>query len=532
VVKAVPSNALVRKWNNVDLDNPYVVDTTKKLYIGYQLSFTGGAFPFSVAKGNNSKQGWIYTGSSYENVSTSNHVFLIKAVVGSANPLPANEILLTDLDVKQNNILRDPLVINGTVQNLGTTPITSFKINYEINGVTSSDETITGLNILPNTSYNFTYSPNYLFDSTSFNTNISVRVFEPNGVQDEEANNKMNMDIRVFSSTVQRVVLHEVFTSSTCPPCNPGNLQLKAVLDAVNDDTKWACVKYQYNFPSTGDPYYTNEGATRATFYKGISSVPTLFVDGTYSVNPNAYFLNQFKTLAAIPALTTMTASATQTDKTVTLQSITINPVTNMNNPNLRFFAAIVEKKTFKNVKTNDEHEFMYVMKKFMTNVNGNSIGSLVDKGSVSVGDLTYTFNGDYRLPNNANDPINHSIEHSVEDFKALMVVYWLQDIVTKEVFQAGKADPNPGYMPTSIADYRTDNSFNVSVSPNPVQDILHINTDVNIEQVEIYNIQGQLIKTENTNAAEISTMDLSNGLYLLRITSDKGVSTHKFIKQ
>jgi hypothetical protein len=224
-----------------------------------------------------------------------------------------------------------------------------------------------------------------------------------------------------------------------------------------------------------------------------------------------------------------MTASSTQTDKTVRLNEITITPVTNMNNPNLRFFAAIIEKKTFKNVATNEEHEFMYVLKKFMTSVDGDVISPLQDETAMTLNDYTYTFIGDYRLPADAYSPINHTIEHSVEDFNNLMVVYWLQDIVTKEVFQAGKADPND---PLSIADHTTNNSFNVSVYPNPVQDILYITTDANIDQVEIYNIQGQLIKTGNPKARKISTMDLSSGLYLLRIASDKGVSTHRFIKQ
>jgi hypothetical protein len=341
----------------------------------------------------------------------------------------------------------------------------------------------------------------------------------------------MNTKIRAYYSAVPRVILHEVFTSSTCPPCNPGNVRLKEVLEAVNNDTKWACIKYQYNFPSPGDPYCTAEGLRRGTFYGGINSVPTLFLDGTYSLNPGGYVVGLFNRFANIPAIATMTASATTTDKTVGLQQITINPVFDMNNSNLRFFAGIVEKKTFKNIATNGEHEFMYVMKKFMTSVDGDAIASLQNNVPISLTDYSYTFNGDYRLPANSSSPINHTIENSVEDFQALMVVYWIQDIVTKEVFQAGKADPNPGYMPTSIEDLNPEN-HNVYVYPNPVQDILYITAGATVKQVEVYNLQGQLIKKENANVNEISTIDLSSGLYLLRVTSDKGVSTHKFIKQ
>jgi hypothetical protein len=255
---------------------------------------------------------------------------------------------------------------------------------------------------------------------------------------------------------IQRMVLHEVFTSSTCGPCNHGNARLKSVLNQVNDDTKWVCIKYQYSFPALGDPYFTTEGNTRGTFYGGIYAIPTLVGDGgygsAYNGIPGAYSISDFNNMSAVSAIASMTASVTvdSISKTVTLSQMTINPVTNMNNPNLRFFAAIVEKKTVNNAKTNGETEFLYVMKKFLTNINGDVIDSLEENKPITLNDYTYTFNGNYRLPvfATSRDTINHNIEHSVEDFNNLMVVYWLQDIVTKEVYQAGKTDPNPGYTP------------------------------------------------------------------------------------
>ncbi|MDR0605549.1 MAG: T9SS type A sorting domain-containing protein [Bacteroidales bacterium] len=255
----------------------------------------------------------------------------------------------------------------------------------------------------------------------------------------------------VNKAIAQRVVLHEVFTSSTCAPCTPGNVQLKNVLNQVNDDTKWVCIKYQYYFPGFGDPYYTTEGKARGAFYGEITGIPSLIGDGgIYRDNPAAYTVQKFDALSAVPAIGTMTASVTLTGQTVSLKQMTIIPVMNMNNPNLRFFAAIVEKKTVNNAKTNGETEFIYVMKKFLTNISGDTIAPLEANKPMILKDYTYTFNGSYRLPifATSRDTINHSIEHSVENLNNIMVVYWLQDIVTKEVYQAGKTDPNPGYTP------------------------------------------------------------------------------------
>ncbi|MDR0606094.1 MAG: T9SS type A sorting domain-containing protein [Bacteroidales bacterium] len=601
VNQVVNVSNLVSDWNITDLATAYTIDPVKKLYIGYQLSFTGTAYPFSVKKDDAHTKSWIRAGTGdFQNLS--GYIVFVKAVA-AVGTSPTNEINLVSLNIEKYNKMGDSLAIRGTVKNIGTDPITSFSISYELNGI-SNQATISGVNIASGASYNFTYPSKY-YINTVFLGQIKVRVYEPNGVTDMEFNNAQETEVRVYSSTVQRVVLHEVFTSSTCNPCNPGNVQLKSVLNQVNDITKWACIKYQYYFPSTGDPYFTDEGYTRGTFYGGIDGVPTLVGDGgTYKNNPGGYSISNFNNMIEVPAIATMTASVTLSGKTVTLEQMTITPVTNLTNSNLRFFAAIVEKKTVNNAKTNGETEFLYVMKKFLTSINGDAINALEDGKPIVLNNYTYTFNGNYRLPvfYSTRDAINHNTEHSVEDFNNLMVVYWLQDIVTKEVYQAGKTDPNPGYTPPSYytvttnaspsdagvvaggpyyvpnteahlvayvysnsgynfvrwSDGVTDNPRTVKITqdtsftaifegtniidvtqtsstlifPNPVQDVLYITTDANIEQIEIYNIQGQLIKTENTNAGEISTMDLSQGLYLLRITSDKGVSTHKFIKQ
>jgi hypothetical protein len=450
VVQAVQIGNLVGNWNYVNLSSPYIIDHAKKLFIGYQLSFTAG-YPFPVASGNNSKQGWIHDNDGFNNISSSNqYVFLIKAIASSVVPPPANEIELISLTVQQNNILGDTLLIQGRIKNLGSNPLTSFFLTYVLNNILSAIDTVSGINIAYNGEYNFTCK--HFLDSV-FSDKIVVRVFNPNGATDMELNNTKEATVNVYSQVLHRVVLHEVFTSSTCPPCNPGNQQLKYVLNQINDNTKWACIKYQYGFPGDGDPYYTSEGSARGSFYGGISGVPTLVVDGTYECNPNSYSVSAFNNMEKVHAMVTLTGIATIKNKTIGL-NVSVNPATNMNNSNLRFFAAIVEKKTFNNTATNGETEFQYVMKKFMTNINGDVLAPLTVNNPISLPHYSYTFNGNYRLPANARSPINHSIEHSVENFNNLMVVYWLQDISTKEVFQAGNVDVMPAcFVSLSTAD-------------------------------------------------------------------------------
>lgn len=51
---------------------------------------------------------------------------------------------------------------------------------------------------------------------------------------------------------------------------------------------------------------------------------------------------------------------------------------------------------------------------------------------------------------------------------------------------------------------------------PNPVSDILNIETETAIKTIEIYNIQGQRVKTSNQKQLNVS--DLAAGLYLVKI--------------
>jgi hypothetical protein len=522
-----------KNWNIVDLISEYAVDVNQRLYIGYEITINKSAFPCSAAKGTNKKQGWIRSTNqnSFDNLVDLGygHVFLIKANAVFEDS-PDNKILFVSINIGDRyRIQGENVTVKGTVKNVGKTPLTSFKVYYKVDGTTSTVETVSGITVAPGSTINFTHPATYTLNTAKFH-NFIVTISEPNGVVVSDPT--CEGEIIVCATKEQRVVLHEVFTSATCPPCKQGNEQITKILKA-QDINKWACVKYQYYFPGYGDPYFTMEAYERGKFYGGIGGVPSLFGDGTYNVNPGSYTTNIFNQLANVPAAakTTSTATVNIDNKKVDFE-VTINPVTSYNNPNLRLFATIIEKITEKNIMTNGEKEFHYVMKKFMTSDEGDNIGNLTLNTPITR-NLSYTFKGNYRLPTNAQSTlINHSTEHSVEDFKALMVVYWVQDIVTKEIFQAGKADPYPDYKnPLSITDIAL-NPSNVVLYPNPTQNVLFIDADVDISQLEIFNIQGQRVKIELTNNKEISTSALASGVYVLRITTDKGVSIHKFVKQ
>ncbi len=69
-----------------------------------------------------------------------------------------------------------------------------------------------------------------------------------------------------------------------------------------------------------------------------------------------------------------------------------------------------------------------------------------------------------------------------------------------------------------------------VSVYPNPAQDQFSISAAGTIKNVEVYNAVGQKVyqTTAADNQVDVNTQNFSNGLYIVRINTEKGFSTQK----
>ena len=73
--------------------------------------------------------------------------------------------------------------------------------------------------------------------------------------------------------------------------------------------------------------------------------------------------------------------------------------------------------------------------------------------------------------------------------------------------------------------------SGNVTVYPNPAYNYINVNATSNINNVEVYTIAGQKVGdfTANGTQTVISTANLSNGMYMMRINTENGVINKKF---
>ena len=471
------------------------------------------------------------------------------------------DMTAVELDMNTNLVLSNaPYTVSGKLVSLSANPVTSLDVNYSIDGGSPVTYNVSGINL-------------NLFDTLSFNHNT---IWNPaltgsyvieiwasninNGNIDMNINNDILSDtIHIWNAVAIRMPLIETFTSSTCGPCAPANVTAEALFN--QNIGKLTSIKYQVDFPGTGDPYHTLEGGNRRSYY-AINSVPRMEIDGGWDQNGNN--ITQQVLDDHIDVLTFVEMSATYSINIKTIEvDVTIDPLEDVQSNNLVVHAAIIEKTTYKNVKTNGETQFEHVVKKMMPNENGTTINGLSSGQQVTL-NLNYTFKGEYRLPANALNPINHTIEHSVEDFGNLMVVVWLQDVATKKVHQSAYASL-AGYIPISyncvnnacvdpldgtgtysattsstplldceaicLSTLLEEENKKQLVFPNPATDNIYISNIKENAIIKIYDVKGKEVLDINIiDKQRINISHLSKGVYQIKIQGKDWLETRKLI--
>ena len=332
-----------------------------------------------------------------------------------------------------------------------------------------------------------------------------------------------------------RVTLVETFTSSTCPPCNPGNVALEALLSAPENDGKFVSVKYQMNWPGNGDPYYTAEMGSRKNIYS-VQSVPNTQIDAGYDGGPsnltqadlnNAYAVSPLVDLSAYYQVNEVTQTV---DVQVDYEALADLP------PSTRLFVAIFEYETSDNVGGNGETQFEHVVKKIYNGASGLHLGPQTT-GDIGHEELTHTFNGNYVLPANAIVGHDESTEHTVEEFSDIGVAVWLQSNITKEIYQATYA--NVGFSPLAVEEIETFTSAKIYPNPTAGNAVIAFQLTQNQSEVSvnIVNSLGQVVYfdlIENVEAGrsvyDFNTDSLASGVYSINISSESGSISKRLI--
>lgn len=257
------------------------------------------------------------------------------------------------------------------------------------------------------------------WNATSYGKHaLKMWLSEINGVAIAEADFEV-LEKQVYNARTEELVAKkpviEEFTSASCGPCASYN---KDFLNRLFDDmdSSISLVKYQMNWPGTGDIYYTLEGGARRDFY-GISSVPSLALNGS-DLDLSTYgsydkMKKKIEAVAKEKAFFEITFDTLGIDKDKNIHvACKIRTVGSLEGVTLQ--TAVIEKITVKNKGGNGETEFHHVMHKMLPGVgaNGNT-GQVLSM----IADTTYKYSYVHNMGST-----------NMEEFNDLMVVCFLQD--------------------------------------------------------------------------------------------------------
>ncbi len=115
-------------------------------------------------------------------------------------------------------------------------------------------------------------------------------------------------------------------------------------------------------------------------------------------------------------------------------------------------------------------------------------------------------------------------------DINRLNAIIIIQDPETKEVIQASKTTEFTFPPSTAVSDIELQN---VKISPNPVQNLLNISLESNIQtEFRLIDITGRTISTSIfQNETQINTSELAKGIYFIELKNEEGRLTQKVVK-
>jgi len=440
----------------LQFDNDPVFPTTTMRIISPQVNTTGAtqliirfkhmyehnagsAVTLTVATRGSSSGTWntVWTTSATQNIGPEGVVVIVSnANVGSANfqlsfamngsSQTMKNWFIDDVEVSipyaldgamssvaLPGVFTGPQVLEGTFANLGTTAINSIDVSWKVDAGDVQTTSYSGLNVPLGGSEEYSFVEP--LDLPAGDYTLYLWVSNVNGLPADEnpANDTLVKALSIPDHLVFYKPLFEEFTSSTCAPCASFNNGTFNPWLAQHTDEDLTLIKYQMNWPGSGDPYYTPEGGQRRTYY-GVNAVPDLYIDGNKVATSTGAINNAYNATSGAPCnYEFQTTHEIQGN----IVKIDANIIPYESQSNVKLHTIVIEKITTQNVATNGETEFHHVMMDCVPDGNGTTVNLVAGQA------LNYKFNVDMSTTN-------------VEEMDDLMVALFLQN-GSKDVLQS-----------------------------------------------------------------------------------------------
>lgn len=419
--------------------------------------------------------------------------------------------------------------IQGLARNLGKKNITSFVLNYTVNGGAPIKTTFGDLSI--STLQDMSVSaPSW--DPASYGSSSVHLVFWLSDINNSTlTSNKITFDVEVVSPSQlpTRSALLEGFSSGTCSPCRTLNTVLHKVLPPLNPNvlgSGFMVVKYQVEIPDPGDPAVTEETKKRARHYK-VAAAPSLYMGGqffeysTVESEMATIVKTKIDEIKAQKSEILLNSYYVLQDKTFDITA-DIESYLPMKDP-CNIYAVILEDSIYHAPSTNGESIFFYIARKILPGADGESI-DLSEAGVSQTRKYSFEFDG-----------VNPTVFGTVE---GMTVLVFVQNTKTLEILQAAVA------VKSGVNTENGKKMFGkVFVTPNPSS--ANANSQITVTllentnmKVDVYNTVGRKVWSKgldpyNSGINEISLPnDLEPNTYFISLRTTDGVSkTLKWIK-
>lgn len=412
--------------------------------------------------------------------------------------------------------------ITGLIRNYGGTDITSYDLNYTVDGGAPVTQTMS--NTIPVCgSYDFTHGTPWSGE-VGYHT-IVVYVSNVNGATDDvPSNDSKSTTISMATQTVSRVTTVEEFGSSTCPPCFPFADNFTPAVVSFNTNTPGSSVatlEYHMNWPSPGnDRSYNPDGVSRRTYY-GVTGIPSPWIDGREMGGyTTAQITGDINNALNVSAYMDLDVSYSLNGTAITVNSV-VTPYFDVPS-GYKLYVAVTEDhyNGSTTVSGYNPYDFHYTMRKMLPNGNGTTLGAFQ-------AGVPQTFTHSYTLTEGNPQQGNYNLWGTVD---GITVVAFVQKSATHQIFQGAIAN-----LATGITELGRDNSL-LSVWPNPTPGTVNLRygkTTNEPVQVEVYNVLGERVTdvqrsftTGQSQLLDLTTLE--NGIYLLSVTSEGVRSTSR----
>lgn len=431
------------------------------------------------------------------------------------------EITLSSLNIDCYQTPNTSFQVKGAVTNYGVSDITSYSVRYRIDGGEWSASYTASCNIATLGSANFTHNVPASISTTGHHT-IEVEVSNPNNTADDMSDNTLSMEVIANENSVPRKPLLEHFSTMQCPNCPPAHTNIENWLS-----TRPKVIHLIHHCGYYTDTYTVSESQSLMAFYNdgGSTYAPAIMLDRKHITDdPGPVF---FPSTNTTPGLIDQRLAAPA--------FISVN-IHGTFDPSSKTLDLTVSGETVGEVVEDNLRLSVYIMEDGLINsqqgATGNYTHNCVMRDAISGGGAW----GDANVVSNTtgatySKTYSYTVNSSwvVENLTIIAFVnnHDASDVNNRAILNANSVKLTD--LTTGISD---NNETGTAIYPNPATDMLNVISENAISKVEVFNVQGQLVKATNGTVSSLSISDLNSGVYFVKVITDKGTATHKLIKK